>query len=136
MSCRDKDGIVLTWDLTREETFRRLGGWEEAVLGHYREHNIPAFIVVANKAENHDQGIDSSAYQQCLEAFRLKKYSCFKTSARDAVNVKQAFNELISLMGRVYDEKSNHPLSQEENSPSVVLGHSEEHPGRGECCNK
>ena len=134
--CRDKDGIVLTWDLTREETFRRLAGWEDAVLCHYREHNIPAFIVVANKAENHNLGIDSSAYQQCLEAYKLKKYSCFKTSARDSLNVKQAFHELISLMGKVYEDRLNPTVSNEESSPSVLLGHSEEHPGRKECCNK
>ena len=121
--------------MTREETFRRLCNWENAVLAHYRDNNIPAFIVVANKAENCYQGIDSKAYQQCLEAFRLKKYSCFKTSARDSLNVKQAFNELISLMGRAYEERLN-PTVSEETCSGVVLGHSEEHLGRGECCNK
>ncbi|KAI6660674.1 hypothetical protein LOD99_10354 [Oopsacas minuta] len=128
---RHKDGIILTWDLTREETYRRLGHWEQAALNNYRDHDIPQFIVVANKCEN--QEMDSKVYQQCLEYSQAKKYSCFKTSARDSINVKQAFHELLSLMGKVYEEK-NYSKPERELSRSVDLENSDL-PIKDPCCN-
>ena len=108
--------------------------WELQVNNHYHDNKLPAYIIVANKAEN--EGMESKTYQQCLDDYQRKKVSCFKTSAMTALNVKAAFDELITQMGRAYRDRING--NTEESDKSVNLTNSEipDHPGRGDCCNK
>ena len=95
---RNKDGFILTWDVTDPETYRNLVKWEKGIHSHYGEDNMPAIIVVATKSDLMNVSRHTDVYETCCEKYRKKKILCFKTSAYDGSNVEEAFEKLLSLM--------------------------------------
>ena len=108
--------------------------WEHQAHNYYHDNRVPAFIVIANKAEN--EGMENRTYEQCLEDCKRKKISCFKTSAMTAMNVRAAFEELISQMGTVYRDKTTPSVDESDSSVNLTNSEIPDHPGRGDCCNK
>ena len=61
----------------------------------YNSSRTPEVIVVANKS---DKPYNHETYEICVEKYRKRGITCFKTSAESGENVKEAFDKLVSLM--------------------------------------
>lgn len=91
---RGADACVLVYDLTVLKTFENLEGWMEEFLIHASPSNMETFpfVILGNKADLGRRKVSES---------KAKKFCQFKggiphfeTSAKDALNVEQAFHTI------------------------------------------
>ena len=84
---RGAKGILLTFDVTNEESFKNLRFWSKEIDEHADAN--PNIILIGNKCDLVDQRIiDTERGQQLANEFCIQY---FETSAKENVNVEEAF---------------------------------------------
>lgn len=115
-------GALVVYDITKPQTFENLSKWLEEL----KEHADPyvCIMIVGNKTDLRSV----RAIQQ--EQGRLKaeehKYSFIETSALDATNVGEAFNNLLVDIFKVQVEDQNLDSKSADNTSRIVPKSSEE----------
>ncbi|OWF49626.1 Ras-related protein Rab-11B [Mizuhopecten yessoensis] len=115
-------GALVVYDITKPETFENLQKW----LDELKEHADPyvCIMIVGNKTDLRSV----RAIQQ--EQGRLKaeehKYSFIETSALDATNVGEAFNNLLVDIFKVQVEDQNLDTKTADNTSRIVPNSSED----------
>lgn len=103
---RGSDGCILVYDITSVESFQSLKKWKEEFL-NAANVNSPEqfpFILLGNKADmlTERKVAYAKATQWCKENGGVGYY---ETSAKTAVNVKEAFEEMAArAVGRQKDK--------------------------------
>jgi len=126
---RGADSCVLVYDITDGKTFTNLESWMDEFLVHAVPRNASTFpfIVVGNKSdEEGKRKVDiSKAQAWCQEKGLIAP---FETSAKDAINVEQAFHTMAK----------NALAAQPKQAPVIIpvldLKKQPESSGGGGCC--
>jgi Ras-related protein Rab-7A len=93
---RGADSCVLVYDITDAKSFENLESWREEFLVHAAPRNAETFpfVVLGNKADlasSRRQVSPAKAKAWCASKGDVP---CFETSAKEALNVEQAFHTI------------------------------------------
>eukprot|EP00051_Salpingoeca_urceolata_P025665 m.464163 g.464163 ORF g.464163 m.464163 type:complete len:241 (+) comp20356_c1_seq3:2041-2763(+) len=116
---RGAHGIALVYDATDKASFRNLESWLEEI-----ERGAPAscqLILVANKRDlqqKHGGGVDPVAARAWAEAHGM---TFLETSARENINVHEAFSALAHKCLDVPGLATGHPSKQERVSKKTQV---------------
>jgi len=127
---RGADSCVLVYDITDAKSFENLESWMDEFLVHAAPRNSDSFpfVVLGNKADlgsSRRQVSESKAHAWCQSKGDIP---CFETSAKEALNVEQAFHTI-----------AKNALTQEGNQKPIFIpdkldiGKETETTG-GQCC--
>ena len=87
------DGILFVFDLTNHQSFEGAQNWikESEDVGDYVRK-----IVIGNKCDlNKERDVTSEEIEEYCEN---QKLNYFETSAKDNINLKEAFNKIVELL--------------------------------------
>ena len=95
-------GILLVYSITDKESFQNLDNWIKDVNDKKIYDNVP-FVLIGNKC---DLEKDRKVSKEEGEKFALKyNMKFFETSAKDNININEAFNALINEIVDVYKDE-------------------------------
>ncbi len=95
-------GILFVYSITDKESFQNLDNWIKDVNDKKIYDNIP-FVLIGNKC---DLEQDRKVSKEEGEKFALKyNMKFFETSAKDNININEAFNALINEIVDVYKDE-------------------------------
>lgn len=88
---RGADCCVLAFDVTVASSFKNLDSWRDEFLiqASPRDSEHFPFVVIGNKIDLENRAVTTKRAQQWCESKNHAPY--FETSAKDAINVEQAF---------------------------------------------
>jgi Ras-related protein Rab-7A len=91
---RGADCCVLTYDVTAAQTFKSLDSWRDEFLiqASPRDPDNFPFVVLGNKVDLENRTVSSKRAQQWCHSKNDIPY--FETSAKEAINVEQAFQTI------------------------------------------
>jgi len=95
---RGADGVIFVFDVTRRQTFEELVQWRKAFLiqiGQEGNDNFP-MLVLANKVDMEDKRQVSKS--EVKEWCTRQNLTFFETSAKEAVNVDNAFHNIAKIV--------------------------------------
>lgn len=110
---RNADGILLTFDVTNEESFDNLRFWIQSIKNHTNEENIP-IVVLGNKVDAERKISKQEALNFCNEI--NVKY--FDTSAKSGEGIVESITELVQQIINIKQISS----SNNNNANSVNEG--------------
>ena len=87
-------GFILMYDVTNEESFKSCADWAEQVKTYSWDHT--QVVLVGNKCDLEDERIVS--YEQGKMLADSLGYSFFESSAKQNINVRGAFDELVDVI--------------------------------------
>jgi Ras-related protein Rab-7A len=129
---RGADCCVLVFDVTAANSFRKLGEWHDVFLiqaGPRQPNNFP-FVVIGNKVDLENREVtERRALQWCAS---IGDVPYFETSARNALNVEQAFQSVARQALRL-DSSRQLPASV-QSLHHVSLSPDEQHNSNGHRC--
>ncbi|CAG9312154.1 RAB7A_1 [Blepharisma stoltei] len=126
---RGSDCCVLVYDITSSKSFESLGSWKEEFLSQSNARdaeNFP-FVVLGNKVDKEDERKvpNARASQWCRDTGNMP---FFETSAKDAVNVDDAFMMIArNALSQIKTETS-------EYKPPIDLSKKKEKKEKQACC--
>jgi len=104
---RGADACILVFDVNNAQTFLRLDYWKTQFFelsGTNQTSNSFPFVVVGNKIDtNSSRQVSKNEAQSWCERNRFPYFEC---SAKEEVNVEQAFHTVGSLALRQYEEQN------------------------------
>jgi Ras-related protein Rab-7A len=94
---RGADGVIFVFDVTRQSTFDELGPWMKSFLIQTNQEGNTAFpmLVLANKVDLDDRVVTRKQCEQWCDQLNIPFY---ETSAKEAINVDKAFEEITRLV--------------------------------------
>ena len=103
---RNADGILFVYDITNKKSFEGIKNWiqeaEEEVGEDFQK------ILIGNKSDLEEE---RTVPLKILEEFCLeKKINFLETSAKNNVNLKEAFNKIVEL---IFEDKSDEDIIRE-----------------------
>ena len=103
---RNADGILFVYDITNQKSFEGIKNWiqeaEEEVGDDFQK------ILIGNKSDLEEE---RTVPLKILEEFCLeKKINFLETSAKNNVNLKEAFNKIVEL---IFEDKSDEDIIRE-----------------------
>ena len=103
---RNADGILFVYDITNKKSFEGIKNWiqeaEEEVGEDFQK------ILIGNKSDLEEE---RTVPLKKLEEFCLeKKINFLETSAKNNVNLKEAFNKIVEL---IFEDKSDEDIIRE-----------------------
>ena len=123
------DSCVLVYDITDDKSFKSLENWQDEFLAQASPRNPASFpfVVLGNKADlasSRRQVQENVALAWC----KSKGIKHFETSAKEAINVDQAFQTIAKTA-----------LAQESQAEPVFIPNpvdlsKEQEPAAGGCC--
>mmetsp|Transcript_1857 Transcript_1857/g.2981 ORF Transcript_1857/g.2981 Transcript_1857/m.2981 type:complete len:180 (+) Transcript_1857:887-1426(+) len=125
---RGADCCVLVYDITSSKSFESLGSWKDEFLSQSNPkdpENFP-FVAIGNKLDKeHERKVSAAKAQQwCQNNGNLP---FFETSAKDAVNVEEAFQTIArNALAQVKEE--------EEYKPKIDLAKPNKEAKKQKCC--
>jgi len=117
---RGADCCVLVYDVTAPNTFKSLDSWRDEFLiqaSPRDPENFP-FIVIGNKIDLENRAVSTKRAQGWCASKNNIPY--FETSAKDAINVEQAF-QVVAKKGLEQEQNCNIFDPALANSPNVIL---------------
>ena len=113
---RGADCCVLVYDVTQPNTFKTLDSWRDEFLiqaSPRDPENFP-FVVLGNKVDLENRAVPTRRAQGWCETKNNIPY--FETSAKEAINVEQAF-QAIARKALEQDAKTSCDIGLEPNIP-------------------
>ena len=103
---RNADGILFVYDITNKKSFEGIKNWiqeaEEEVGEDFQK------ILIGNKSDLEEE---RTVPLKILEEFCLeKKINFLETSAKNNINLKEAFNKIVEL---IFEDKSDEDIIRE-----------------------
>ena len=103
---RNADGILFVYDITNKKSFEGIKNWiqeaEEEVGDDFQK------ILIGNKSDLEEE---RTVPLKKLEEFCLeKKINFLETSAKNNINLKEAFNKIVEL---IFEDKSDEDIIRE-----------------------
>jgi len=94
---RGADGVVFVFDVTRRNTFEELAAWKKAFLIQIGQENNDEFpmIILANKVDAENRQVTKSEVKDWCQKQHV---SFFETSAKEAINVDEAFKGVAKIV--------------------------------------
>lgn len=92
---RGAAGVLLVFDLTRQETFKTIDSWVDEIKKFCGD---PAIVLLGNKVDllpTSPEKVDAQAIQNYITA---KNMAYFETSAKTGQNVNEAFKKLTNMV--------------------------------------
>lgn len=134
---RRAQGIILVYDITREETFRNIQKWLRYVDEH--ANNNVQRLLLANKCDAEDERAVWKDQGSRLAAEKNIKF--FETSAQSNINIDEAFTEMCQQILHSMDDTSNQngnsnvlPANGKVGSGPILLDTKNEVLPRSSCC--
>lgn len=131
---RGSEGCVIVYDVTNMDSFRHLDHW----LGYFlnqlglAEPEFP-ILVLGNKID--DDAARVVTKSQAEEWARERNLMYFETSAKDNINVEQAFKELAREAVQTSSHNADDFMSQQAHTETVDLRNTTPNSG-STCCLK
>ena len=131
---RGSEGCVIVYDVTNMESFRHLDHWLNYFLSQLglAEPEFP-ILVLGNKID--DDSARVVPKDQAAEWARERNLMYFETSAKDNINVEQAFKELAMEAVQSSNHHNDDFLSQQSQVETVDLRKTAPNTG-STCCLK
>jgi len=99
---RNVQGIILVYDVSNKESFDDLKIWLDSIKSNLGADNTVKKIIIGNKIDLEREVTKNEAEMYCYKL----KIDYYETSAKENVNVKEAFLKLVHLiLGSKLDEK-------------------------------
>lgn len=134
---RRAQGIILVYDITREETFRNIQKWLRYVDEH--ANNNVQRLLLANKCDAEDERTVWKDQGSRLAAEKNIKF--FETSAQSNINIDEAFTEICQQILHSMNDTSNQngnsnvlPANGKVGSGPILLDTKNEVLPRNSCC--
>lgn len=131
---RRAQGIILVYDITRQETFNNIRKWLRYVDEH--ANNNVQRLLLANKCDAEDERMVWKDQGARLAAEKNIKF--YETSAQSDINIDEAFTEICRQILQTMDvpDQSGRRLSSagEIGSNAVLLDTKSEVLPRSSCC--
>ena len=113
---RKADGILLFFDVTKEESFKNVDNW----ISKIRENNEDCdIILLANKIDESDKRkVSKKEAKEKAENYKIKYYEC---CCLNGLNLYEILNEIILAGYRNYKKKENDEdfIKQRKNSIKI-----------------
>ena len=91
------EGIILCFDLFKKQSFDNLGVWLAEVEKHGKTD--VQIVVIANKADQCDEGLEPEVSEQEIEEFTRKRgIQVYRCSAKTGQNVESTFLKLTETL--------------------------------------
>ncbi|KAG9132376.1 hypothetical protein Leryth_022425 [Lithospermum erythrorhizon] len=114
-------GAILVYDITRKTTFENLKKWLRE-LREFAASDI-VIVLVGNKSDlNQSRQVEVEDGQSFAQ---LEGLSFLETSAKEKLNVEEAFLEMINKIYNVMSLKTLEAKSNELSMPSILQGKKE-----------
>ena len=104
----------MVYDITKKETFENLQSWLKD-LRSYAEEDV-GILLIGNKVDLEDQR--QVANEEATQWAEELKVDFIETSAKNAVNVDDAFSKLVS---QLFNLKFEEKLLQKKDTDTIVL---------------
>lgn len=134
---RRAQGIILVYDITRQETFKNIRKWLRYVDEH--ANNNVQRLLLANKCDAEDERAVWKDQGARLAAEKNIKF--FETSAQSNINIDEAFTEIcqqiLHAMNDPSNQNGNSSLSSangKAGSSAILLDTKNEVLPRSSCC--
>ncbi|KAL0491735.1 Ras-related protein Rab [Acrasis kona] len=108
---RAAQGIIITFDVTNEDSFYSVNDWMRQIKEHAPE-GIKT-ILVGNKVDLEGRVVAREQAEELVEKLKIESY--FETSAKSGENVNEAFDTLVDYTLGIL--KSKYELEEEEVQP-------------------
>lgn len=131
---RGSEGCVIVYDVTNMDSFTHLDHWLNYFLNQLglAEPEFP-ILVLGNKID--DEAARRVPKEMATEWARDKNLMYFETSAKDNINVEQAFKELAREAVQSSSRQKEDFLSHQQSNPTVDLASTPANTSTG-CCSK
>eukprot|EP00038_Savillea_parva_P029333 m.70425 g.70425 ORF g.70425 m.70425 type:complete len:214 (+) comp8644_c0_seq1:337-978(+) len=129
---RGADCCVLVFDVTAQSSFDSLDDWRSTFLeqsGCEDPEKFP-FVLVGNKIDLESRSVDEEQARQWASSKQMKYFEC---SARESLNVEQAFTAVAELAMSQY-EANQEMLERETGEYTVDLNETAPTEGGGCSC--
>jgi Ras-related protein Rab-7A len=110
---RGADACVLVYDITDPKSFDNVDTWKEEFLNTAQPKNADSFpfALLGNKADlEAKRGVPKSKPKSWAQAQKQPDIPYFETSAKDAINVEQAFYSVVKVALEQADFREAPPL--------------------------
>eukprot|EP01112_Ceratiomyxa_fruticulosa_P009231 TRINITY_DN2404_c0_g1_i1.p1 TRINITY_DN2404_c0_g1~~TRINITY_DN2404_c0_g1_i1.p1 ORF type:complete len:186 (-),score=22.08 TRINITY_DN2404_c0_g1_i1:79-636(-) len=112
---QSSDGFIFVYDITNRETFEDVENYRTNVLRHRGVGNVNNIILVGNKCDlGSYRKVSTEEGQRLADSFGA---TFFETSAKDRINVAEAFVHLVRLIRMDFIKRKN----QERRKHSCTL---------------
>jgi len=101
---KDGQGFVLVYSIIAQSTFSDLQDIRDQIVRVKDKEDFPAFLV-GNKCDLEDQRVITKQDGQNL-ASKFSHCSFFEASAKQSINIKDLFYDLVRQMNKGYGKKS------------------------------
>ena len=126
---QNADGILFVYDITNKKSFKGVKNW----IRESEEINDFQRIIVGNKCDMiHQKAVTNKEVEKfCNE----NKIDFIETSAKDNINLDEAFNKIIEL---IFKDKSNEEIIKKFNPKmqnlSIISHNTKESKKKVSCC--
>merc|ERR1712137_1340387 len=96
---RGADALVIVFDVTNKKSFTKLEQWRLNFLHQADPANPDTFpiIVMGNKVDKDERVVDNATAEAWCKSKGISPSDYFETSAKEAINVEQAFQAVARL---------------------------------------
>lgn len=124
-------GIILTYACNDRDSFNSIENWIKQIKQHANENVCK--ILVGNKSDLPDRTISYEEGKQLADSYDMK---FFETSAKDSLNVNEAFNSIAKeIKESVLNSENETPASSGMNaSVRISIDPTQKKRKKGECC--
>ncbi|KAL0478237.1 Ras-related protein Rab [Acrasis kona] len=110
---RVAQGVIITFDVTNEESFHGINVWMRQIREHAPEGI--KIILVGNKIDLDGRVVTREMAEELAEKLKIEQY--FETSAKSGENVNEAFDTLVDYTLGII--KSKHEPEEEKTQPEA-----------------
>ena len=104
---RGAEGIVLVYDVTKEDTFSSLKDWIDSLKSNLGENSLP-IVIDGNKIDLDDRDISTEDAKKFAQENNFKY---FETSAKSGIGVDELFREIVN---QILEKKDKTEDTKEE----------------------
>ena len=104
---RGAEGIVLVYDVTKEDTFSSLKDWIDSLKSNLGENSLP-IVIDGNKIDLDDRDISTEVAKKFAQENNFKY---FETSAKSGIGVDELFREIVN---QILEKKDKTEDTKEE----------------------